>query len=328
MGTPVHNKYIPIRMDDFTIGIKTPVDLYVRISETEFSKLYSAGEKTEQAKIFKFNRKSIGYLWVRNEEYPNLTKHNVLIAGIALKSDKYKNPEKSRFITAASATIFNEISQSGINHSNYNEAREISDATVSLVQHHQDLFELMENLSRCSDTWVKFSQSVAAMSVVIGNGMGWKNPVTMEKLAVGGLLHKIGFTDLPRELLALPIDRMSAQQFNTYKNYPTRGAQMLSKLGSVPDDIVAIVAEHQERPKGKGFPKKLTDLKVHPMARVVGLAEEFCQILIPNMSKAEDTRSPDQAFKVLKDTKEHMFNKEVFEGLHKMVGRNSLNKAV
>ncbi len=142
--------------------------------------------------------------------------------------------------------------------------------------------------------------------------------MTLEKLTLGGLLHDIGLRTIPKELLEKSKALMTLEEMQIYETHPFRGMQLLLSLGSVPDDVISIVYEHHENALGQGYPQRMRDARIHPLARVVGLADFFVSLTIANVNCPEP-KSARQALEYIEHVLGLPYNREAFRALKKVV---------
>jgi HD-GYP domain-containing protein (c-di-GMP phosphodiesterase class II) len=57
--------------------------------------------------------------------------------------------------------------------------------------------------------------------------------------------------------------------------------EILSDLGFIPSEVIQAVYQHHERSMGTGFPNRLPDNRIIPLAKIVGAVDEFVNILMP-----------------------------------------------
>jgi putative nucleotidyltransferase with HDIG domain len=316
--------FIPLPIEDFLTGMKAPVDLYVRLSDEKFVQVFKKDLKTEQSQLSIYKDKSIRYLWVKESEYSAMTKYSVIIAGIAVNSDKTSIPQKAKFVSSAATHIFNEFEHIGLTHEVFKQAKIVTTQTVTLVQNHSDLLKLLESVQASSSELVRHSMAVSAISVVIGTGLGWKNKTTIEKLSLGGLLHDIGLKALPSELLEKPKSQMTADELLLYETHPFKGMEMVLSLGVVPDDIVSIIYEHHENAIGQGYPRRLRNIRMHPLAKVVAAADAFIHLVLANIN-CPIPKSPREAVLYMEHTMGQPYDKEVFKVLRSISSDFSLD---
>ncbi len=317
---------IPISIQEFIGGFSVPVDLFVRLADQKFVLIAKAGSKTQNDQLNTFREKQVEYLWVRRQEYSKISKQNVTLAGMVVNKLNIKLNSKTNILSAAAKTVFTQLEHLGISLEIYNNARQVTEATMALIQSHRELSSLLEGLNQSNDELLNHSLAVSALSVMMGVALGWEKKATLEKLAVGGLLHDIGLKTLPPELLLKPLAQMSYEESVLYETHPYKGMQLLQSLGMVPDDIVSIVYEHQENALGQGYPQRLKDMKIHPLAKVVSVADQFTQLTIRNVN-CPSPKSAREALMFIEHTLNVPFNRTVFMGLKRIVDSNGLSQA-
>ncbi len=314
---------IPISINEFMAGTKIPVDVFVRLSEDRYVCLARQGQVTQKDQLAKYKDREVSYLWVRKSEYGKVTLQTVAIAGVVVTKDNINFKTKSNLVSAAAKSVFNQFSHLGLDLEVYQNAKMVTEVTVALVENHKDLSALIEAVTTSSDWLLNHSMAVSALSVMMGIQIGWEKKVTLEKLALGGLLHDIGLRRIPKEILNKPMAQMTPEEADLYENHPFKGMQMMLSLGIVPDDIVSIVYEHHENSMGQGYPQRIRDIKIHPLAKIVGLADQFCDLIMinPNLPVV---KSPREALMYIEHTMGQPFNKEAFKALRMIVEGNLL----
>lgn len=309
---------IPVPIGEFISGVKTPVDLYVRLSSDKFVLICKAGTPTQQDQLRTYKDKEVDYLWVQKNQYNKLTKQTIAIAGMAVNHQNLNLQNKSDFVSKAAAKVFNQLEHLGVNLEMYYNAKSISEATIALVENHKDLSALFASLNQHSNSLMAHSLAVSTLSVTVAIEMGWSKRLTLEKLALGGLLHDIGLKALPPDLINKPIAQMTFEESQLYETHAYKGAQLILSLGVVPDDIVSILYEHHENAIGQGYPQRMRDLKMHPLAKIIALVDQFCYLTISNPN-CPQAKSPREALVYMEHTLGQPFNKEAFRALQRAI---------
>jgi HD-GYP domain-containing protein (c-di-GMP phosphodiesterase class II) len=140
---------------------------------------------------------------------------------------------------------------------------------------------------------------------------------------MGSLLHDVGLRFVPNEILQKPRHLWSPDDQATYESHPLRGIEMLRDIKDIPSDVILIVAEHHENAQGTGFPKKLRDVKVSPLAKIVSLANYFSGLLFGDKSDSR-TYTADEAVNYIEDVMGQPFNKQAFLALKNIINKKHL----
>lgn len=316
-------RYIATPIDEFITGVTTPVNVYIRLGSDKYVLVFKAGSKTQKEQLKNYRDRDIDYLWIREDEYPRMAKQSIAIAGVVMSQNKFTVQQKSRFLTAAIQPVFADLEHTGFKQAHFENAQKMTSVTMSLVEHHSDLFALFEGLKACNDRHILQATAVCAVSLMIANELGWENKLTLEKLALGALLHDIGLKTLPKDLIDKPVFEMTNEESSTYETHPYRGMMMLTSLGVIPDDVVSIVYEHHENAIGLGYPRKMRDMKMHPLARIVAMAETFVQLVFPSKDNPQ-SKSVRAALMYMEYTMGQPFNRECFRALKRLVGDETM----
>jgi len=309
---------IPVPITDFVVGDTMPVNVYVRLGDTKFVQVAKPGDKADPERLSSYKDKSAQYLWVKKHQYGELLKTGLQIAGFLIQSDSLSGPQKTTLLTSVAKPVFSQLEKQGLSFETYAHAKQIVDATIALAENHNDLAELFESLKDCSDELLKHSLAVCCVSTIIAQNMKWDSRSTLEKLTLGALLHDIGKKGLPSELLKKPKIKMSFDEMQAYEQHPYKGMQMLLSLGNVPDDVVSIVFEHHENALGQGYPRKLRNLKIHPLARIVGLADDFVSLTMENPN-CPLPKTPREALMTIEVTMGQPHNRDCFRSLQRAI---------
>lgn len=128
------------------------------------------------------------------------------------------------------------------------------------------------NLVAHGDYLYYHSISVAFLSLLIGKASGQFNQSTLELIGLGGFLHDIGCTRLPKEIVCSP-DELSHDQWEQMRAHPKIGLTMLEDAKNLPNEVRHIVYQHHEEPGGQGYPNRLNTRSIYYPAQIVAIAD-------------------------------------------------------
>jgi putative nucleotidyltransferase with HDIG domain len=310
--------FVPIPITEFVQGLLIQVDLFIRISDEKFILVGRAGQHSNIDQFRNYADREVTYLWVRKKEYYKIAHQSISLAGIVVNKKDFDDRQRTNVVTHAARSVFRQFDHLGFDIEAYNNSRQVTEAVVGMVESHRSLAELFDSLAQFSDVLLAHSVAVSTTAVLIGQQMGFEKRATIEKLALGGLLHVIGKKALPLALINKPLTQMSSEEIQIYETHSFKGMQMLQGLGIVPDDIVSIVYEHHENSIGQGFPQRLRDVKMHPLAKVVALADGFANLILPNVN-CPMPRNRREAIVYIEHTLGIPYNREAFRALKRVV---------
>ena len=124
------------------------------------------------------------------------------------------------------------------------------------------------------------SVNVSIITVVIEMGLQRKrkihNALILEELFTAAALHDIGLIDYPKEMLEKKRYEYTEDEKIQYRFYPDKSKVKLEEMGDAfRKKSIELVALHQERLPGNGFPKGLKGKDIPELALIIGLADDF-----------------------------------------------------
>ena len=322
MGQESENEdFIAIPIREFIAAPVTPVDLYVRLSDLKFVLIVKQDTRGAGQQLIGLESKNVEHLWVRRQDYGLYVGSSVLVAGFLLTQKEISSARKAEFLVRASSAVMNEIEALGLGVESYEHARLIAGSVTSLIEAKSQLFNLLSTLSTLSSANSAHAVGVSAIAVIIAKAQGWTKPATFEKLALGCLLHDVGLKEIPASILAKTRAEMTADDQATYETHPFRAMEILRSISSAPEDVIAIALEHHENAIGQGYPRKLRDLRMNPLAKVAALADCLAELTLPNEYGRAPLSLP-EAIAQIEGVMGQPFNRDSFAALKELVKKD------
>ncbi|MBR5636059.1 MAG: HD-GYP domain-containing protein [Pseudobutyrivibrio sp.] len=160
-----------------------------------------------------------------------------------------------------------------------------------------ELLNMLSNMRNVEDPLYSHSLNVGLISRAIGKWL--KLPLEdLNTLTLAGLLHDIGKTQIPKEILNKP-GKYTDEEFAIMKTHTTHGKKILNGKGFDPRILYAAL-QHHERCDGTGYPRGLEEDEIDDFACIVAIADVF-----DAMTSARAHRDPLCSFQVI-----HEFEKE------------------
>lgn len=271
---------IPVQKDEFLPGLPLPTDVFVQIPSGKFIMLAKRGQNSSLQDLHVSQNSEVSQFFIRRDEYFSAVDQNMKIAGILVRRKDISLPRRSGFLRTASHSVFKEIEHLGLVPRAMEHSRAAASAITTLVQSRDDYFVLVKALNELPGQILKDALAGAALSVSIAKEMGWINVTNIQKLALAAFLRDVGMKDLQPELIEKPRQSLSPTERALWESHPQRGLEILRGLNDVPVEVKAVCLEHHENAIGQGFPRRLRDLKMHPFAKVVALADTFADLVL------------------------------------------------
>ncbi len=107
----------------------------------------------------------------------------------------------------------------------------------------------------------------------------------LKVIATAGLLHDIGKTLIPKEILT-KTEKLTDEEYEIMKKHPVFGYEIIRAYSSYPSIIQKIVLLHHEKVSGKGYPFGLRGEQMGEGAQIISLANTFDTITTPRDGKS------------------------------------------
>ncbi|MCC5812557.1 MAG: HD-GYP domain-containing protein [Ectothiorhodospiraceae bacterium] len=139
----------------------------------------------------------------------------------------------------------------------------------------------------------------------------------LQAIGLGALLHDIGKTRTPLEILNKP-GRLTPDEFKIMQRHPEDGYRIMKAAGSVPEESLHIIRHHHERVSGDGYPSRLPEYELNDPLMAASIADVYDAISSDRVyHKALPT---DVALRVMYEDAEHTFGKRLMEEFIRCVG--------
>lgn len=276
----LQKQFCKVTVDEFISEKETEVDIYLRLSDTKFVKIAHKGGKISEDRIRAYKEKGVDFVHIKKEDFPKIVKFNLKVAKVAKLSTEINLVKKVAFMKHAGELILENAFVNGIDVNSFRESKDFLETSMGVLAEDEQLFTILDVLSSHTDFLYAHSLGVSSFSVMIGRELGWTSAPTLFKLAMGGLFHDIGKKEIEKELLEKPRSLLNQKERSFIESHPTRGKEILESLGNIPSEVVAIAYQHHEDIIGQGFPRGLSKNEIHPLAKVVQVANIFCEYAV------------------------------------------------
>jgi len=164
---------------------------------------------------------------------------------------------------------------------------------VDFMEDSPAYLSILTQLENYDSTTYNHSINVCIFSLLYGNERGFTSERLLD-LAFGALVHDIGKTRLPQELLNKR-GTLTDEEFRKIKRHPSAGRDLLKD--EVKSEVWRISYEHHERPSGNGYPRGTTNIDMN--SKIVSVIDVYEALTAPRSYNS--TLLPAKAFLVMKD---------------------------
>lgn len=310
----VEVQFCKVSIDEFVSRPRIDFDVYVRLSARKYVKIGHAGDEIPRERIEGYKQKGQKHLYIRREDFSKLVDFNLELSKVIAKNDKIQFEKKMNFMKYTGEVILEKAFVAGVDQESYGEAQEMLVSTVNVMSELPEHLELLNVLNDHSDWIYAHSVGTAMFSLMLARKMGFTTANTYFKLGMAGIFHDVGYKEIPREILEKPRPLLTQSERTLIETHVTRSYEILSCLRTIPSDVMEIVYQHHEDILGQGYPRRLEKLKLHPLAKIVQVADQFAMVAIKGPHHAG--MSGKNAVSYLTEIHKDKFEKDVLVALH------------
>ena len=296
-----------------TIGF----DLYRKKEDNSFAVYKSEGDQLGEWDRRRLVSMGVDRLYIDISNRADLDHYLSCNARSFVQQNSFDIKHRSRYLYDSANRIMRNFLAFPDQREYYTMAVEIAASTTELVLSDAKAFYALVDCA--SNKYYTYSHSVDVMIYAIGLGqkMGLKKE-QLEKLATGALLHDIGKSRIPSEV----IDKegpLSAQEYELVKKHPLYGGEILSELGISDEVILEAVLHHHEKLDGSGYPHGLKGEAISLVAKIVFMADVFAA-LSTNRSY-QDAQKSFEALRIMKSEMAGQFDDRLLKPFILLMGR-------
>lgn len=155
----------------------------------------------------------------------------------------------------------------------YDETNNVASELMKAITDNDSIAVDIGALKVSDEYTFKHSVDVATMAMMIAKRHGLSES-EMYKIGIAGLLHDIGKTKIPNELLNKE-GPLTDEEFHVMRQHSLFGYAILKDKEEISEDILTGVLQHHEKLNGNGYPLGVPAEKISIYAKIIALADIY-----------------------------------------------------
>jgi HD-GYP domain-containing protein (c-di-GMP phosphodiesterase class II) len=214
------------------------------------------------------------------------------------KEDQRETAKKVFFETIG--TIKEVITQiKGKQYADVRKLKRLAQKAVHLVIEDESILLGMTTIKNYDEYTFNHSVNVSIYSLAMGKRLGFSKK-TLTELGITALLHDIGKSKVPREVLNKPAS-LNEEEWGMMKKHPLMGVEIvlnLKQLGEINPRMVVGIFDHHLKSDLSGYPKLFRKKEVSLFGRIIQIADSYDAMTTPRIYK-KTPYTPEQALALL-----------------------------
>jgi len=177
--------------------------------------------------------------------------------------------------------------------------KRLAQNAVSLVMEDESILLGLTTIKHYDEYTFNHCVNVSIYSMAIGKRLGF-NRKTLTELGITALLHDVGKSKIPIEVLNKP-GPLDGQEWGLMKSHPLVGVEIvlnLKQLGEINPKMVVGIFDHHLKSDLSGYPKLFRKRGVSLFGRIIQIADSYDAMTTPRIYK-KVPYTPEQAMALL-----------------------------
>jgi len=187
----------------------------------------------------------------------------------------------------------------GKQHADVRKLKRLAQKAVHLVIEDESILLGMTTIKNYDEYTFNHSVNVSIYSLAMGKRLGFSKK-TLTELGITALLHDIGKSKIPIEVLNKPAS-LNDEEWGTMKKHPLMGVEIilnLKQLGEINPRLVIGIFDHHLKSDLSGYPKLFRKKETSLFGRIIQIADSYDAMTTPRIYK-KVPYTPEQALAIM-----------------------------
>jgi hypothetical protein len=196
--------YIPVHLDGLVLDSVVDFHLHLQTSPGHFVLFRGPDLEFTTAHHTRLLANRVETLWLKGDERRRYEQYVERHLETLLGNPKIATSRKVELLQSAAQTTLEAVMVDPRHTDAVPRTRRVAQQTVQLIVRDRDAMGHMAALMARDYDTVRHSMNVSVFATGLAAAAGVTNPSDLRDIALGGLLHDIGKSELPRELIVKP----------------------------------------------------------------------------------------------------------------------------
>lgn len=307
-------QYVPIEVDFIQLDTVCNADIYLYVQDRFV--LYRAANlpftAQDRARLLHSKNKLVYILCSSEKELRRFYENNLTNI---VENDAIPVKEKADVLYHCALGIAHDIFESPNSSETVQRSKGVVDNTIRLLSKGSEAFVEMVNLSGHDYYTYTHCVNVLTFTVSLLSNMGFKDQRFLLEAGMGALLHDVGKSKVPIEILNKP-GKLTEEEWDIMKKHPLYGAEIV-EAARMPDRGVDIIVQHHERINGGGYPHGLYGEEIPMASQAVSLTDAYDAMTTNRVYQS--ARTPFEALRIITQEMKGHYNPKMVETFIRML---------
>lgn len=149
----------------------------------------------------------------------------------------------------------------------------VAESIIVRVNENRDIIQCINQMKNADEYTYTHGVNVSLLCMLIGKWVKI-DLSSMKQLVHAGLLHDVGKSRVPLEILNKPAD-LTREEYEEIKKHAVHGYRIVEDIPDLSEDARKGILMHHERSDGSGYPLGLKHNQINQFAKIIAVADVF-----------------------------------------------------
>jgi HD-GYP domain-containing protein (c-di-GMP phosphodiesterase class II) len=274
--------YLRIRPQFFWRYNKTLVDIFLKLNDYKYVKIFHKNESYTKVDIDSYSSK-VDYFHINKNDLKEFSDKLETMPYLVLDKENQSSEESVKLTHALLQDL---VVNFGLPKKAVELAHGLTENILGNIDHHSDIFKQFLKMRDRKDYIYDHSYLLCIISTSLCKRMEWCSRSILEKLCLASFFHDITLTDpelaMIQDKAKLDFSKLNKKQIDQYTNHPVEASNLIKNSPDMPPDLDKIVLHHHQSPNYDSVPSNVPLNQVFPLAKIFIIAHEFVSRMYQN----------------------------------------------
>ena len=273
-------KYAPIPLESIKVGQSVSFDLYLKTktkgsAEAKIVRCCAPGDIFQKEWYGKLEKLQIPCLYFALTDVDQVFAYLQSHLEAFLKDENHSEVEKAQRVCDATQVWILHFFTAGKNRTGKQITLALSlvDGLLEAVKRVGGNSLLLLEIRKQNAYIYTHSLNCCLLGLAFANYLGW-SPDKARNFGLGALIHDIGYSRLPRDVLANKKEPTQEEMIKIQR-HPLEGFRMLQSFAHIPWEALQMVLRHHENGDGSGYPEGLKLSAIPTWSRIMRIIDSY-----------------------------------------------------
>jgi putative nucleotidyltransferase with HDIG domain len=270
--------YVSVRVSTLRGDQKINFDAYIKINEKMVLYL-RRGDSFEGDRFRRLKEKRVRKMFIAVDDEINYREYMQKNIEIAYNDNSGADIQsRAEIVQGQQQSNTEEMFENPASIETYNNTKDNASKYVQFLMSNSKAVGAVMGIQNDDGNIAHHGVTVSTLSVALAQKLGMTDPKKMQLLALGALLHDFAHHNSPLTL-DHPISQFSKEDLAIYKSHATAGAALVQDKKHFDQNVINIIAQHEECIDGSGFPLGARESQLDPLAVLVSSANALDRLI-------------------------------------------------